>query len=403
MYTYKIMLLPNNKQKTSLKNTMNKCIEASNIIHDLLKKYIDNKKNIPNVFDVRKAFTKIKRKKDDEVLALRNGLTHKEMREKHLDVLFYDVSNDALKQAVKDKYKSFINCFRKLSRFPVKKNFNQFPKSFYVDPYKIGFTNNKVILEKLTTSLKRNRQVLNVIKLAEKGRIPIGVKYYNPRVSFDGIHFWLCVGVDDQNAPKKKLKPLTDKEVGIDLNIKEFVTSDNVRYKNILKTSKYLKNEKKLKRLLRSLSRKYEVNKTKKTKSNNFIKQKYLIRKQYKKNSNLLRSNIEFIIEDIYKTPPKKIVIEDLDVKSMQKNKLISNKLQLIGFHKFKLLLINKAEKYKTTIVEANRYYPSSKKCCKCGNIKRLLPLNIRTYKCEKCGLIINRDYNAAINLKNYC
>ena len=144
-------------------------------------------------------FTNIKKEKDTETINNRKGLTKKQQREKHLDVLFYDVSNDALKQTVKDTYNSFIRYFKKLSKYPNRKSYKDTNKSYYMDPYKIEFTENKVKLEKISNSLKRNRVVLNWVKLAEKNRIPINVKYYNPRVSYDGDRFYIVVAVDDIN------------------------------------------------------------------------------------------------------------------------------------------------------------------------------------------------------------
>ena len=97
-----------------------------------------------------------------------------------------------------------------------------------------------------------------------------------------------------------------------------------------------------------------------------------------------------------------KIVIETLDVKEMSKNKRISNKLQISSFRKFIEKLKNITDKENITLIEANKYYPSSKKCNKCGNIKKDLKLSERIYKCDNCGLVIDRDINAAINLAGY-
>lgn len=195
---------PNNKQATKLRKTMNKCIETQNIIFDICKYYLDNHIKLPSCFEIRKEFTKIKKEKDEEVLNKRKSLTRKEQREKHLDTLFYDVSNDALKQMVKDTYNAFIRFLKKQSKCPNKKSFNDKYKSIYVDPYKIKFSSSKVKLEKISNSNKTNRQVLNWISLAEKNRVPINCKYYNPRVTYDGYNFYLTVGLEDANYPSKK-------------------------------------------------------------------------------------------------------------------------------------------------------------------------------------------------------
>ena len=95
MYTYKVVIHPNNKQKSKIIDTMNKCIECQNIVFDVLNTYIQRKEKIPKCSEIRKQFTVIKKEKDIETINKRIGLTKKEQREKHLDVLFYDVSNDA--------------------------------------------------------------------------------------------------------------------------------------------------------------------------------------------------------------------------------------------------------------------------------------------------------------------
>ena len=247
MYTYKIVIHPNNKQRTKILNTMYKCIECQNIIYDILDNLIKTGQKIPSCNEIRKQFTKIKKDKDLVTKLFQEGLTKKQQRMYHVDVLFYDVSNDALKQTVKDTYNAFIRFFKKISKYPKRKSYKDTYKSFYMDPIKIEFTENKVKLEKIANSLKRNRCVLNWIKLAEKSRVPKGVRYYNPRVSYDGDRFYLTVSVDDINRPVKKSKlNKIDKTVGIDLNINRIVTNEKI-YESI-------NNQEKVKRLEKTLA-----------------------------------------------------------------------------------------------------------------------------------------------------
>ena len=105
---------------------------------------------------------------------------------------------------VKDTYNSFIRFLSKKSKYPNKKKYSDVHKSFYVDPYKIEFTFNKVKLEKITDSQKDNRRVLNYIKMTEKNRIPLGIRCYNPRVSYDGNRLYITVAVSDIDRPVKK-------------------------------------------------------------------------------------------------------------------------------------------------------------------------------------------------------
>ena len=166
MRTIKIKIHPNNKQSTKLKQTMNKCIEAQNIVFTMCKYYLDNNLKLPTCSYIRKEFTKIKKEKDLETIIKRNGLTKKEQRKQHLDVLFYDVSNDSLKQMIKDTYNSFIRYFKKLGKYPNMKSFKDKHKSMYIDPYKIKFTTSKVKLEKISSSLKENRLFTHYIELS---------------------------------------------------------------------------------------------------------------------------------------------------------------------------------------------------------------------------------------------
>ena len=415
MYTFKVMIHPNNKQRSKILRTMYKCIECQNIIYDILDGYIKNNNKIPSCNDIRKMFTIIKKEKDDEVIKLREGMTKKEMIKNHLDTLFYDVSNDALKQTVKDTYNSFVRYFKKLGKYPNRKSYKDKKKSFYVDPFKIDISKNKVKLEKIANNQKANRQTLNWIKLAEKNRIPQDVTYYNPRITFDGNDFYLTIGVSDDNAPIKNIVKSDDRVIGIDLNNCEIVTSENIRYKQVTKTKEYRKIKKRKKRLQRSLSRKYLVsnpnNKKNVKYSQNYKKNKSLIKRLDKRLLNIRDDCHNKIITDILLKPPKIIVLEDLYIKEMAskenrdkltyEQKLASKNLVEASLRKFRILLQDRIRRYQTSVVIADKYYPSTKKCMRCGKIKEM-KINDRIYNCDCCGLVIDRDYNSAINLANY-
>ena len=415
MYTYKVRIHPNNKQTTKIRRTLNKCIECQNIVYDYLDSFVKSKTNIPSVGDVRKWFTIQKRIYDEKTIELRRNKTKKEIIENHLDTLFYDVSNDALKQTVKDTYNSFVRYFRKLGQYPVRKSYKDKKKSFYVDPFKIEFTDRKVKLEKIANNQKSNRQVLNYISLAEKDRIPTNVSYYNPRVSYDGEYFYITVGVSDEHAPKKKRKESDGRVIGIDLNNAEIVTSENVIYKQATKTKAYKKIKRRKRRLQRAYSRKYlkcNPNNSKKYKpSKNLIKNKIEIKKLDKRLTNIRDDCHNKIITDIISQPPSVIVLEDLHIKDMSSNKIrkrmtyqekeAAKNLHEASLRKFRVLLADRIRKYSIKLVIADKYYPSTKKCSCCGNTKNM-EIQDRVYVCDCCNLIINRDLNAAINLANY-
>ena len=396
MYTYKVMIHPNNKQETKIRRTLNKCIECQNIVYDYLDSFVKNNEKIPSCSAVRKWFTIQKRIKDNEVINKRINLTKKEMIENHLDTLFYDVSNDALKQMVKDTYNSFVRFFKKISKYPVRKSYHDHHKSFYIDPYKIGFTDKKIRLEKISNNQKPNRQVLNYINMAEKNRIPVGVKYYNPRVSYDGTNFFITVSVDDEYAPAKTRNRVDDRVIGIDLNNGKIVTSENVLYPQPTRDSSYKKTKKRKKRLQRALSRKYLVcnpeNKKRFKLSNNYKKNKSLVIKLDKRLGNIKEQKHNQIISHILSKPPKIIVLEDLHIKEMSnrdsrkemtyEEKQASKNITEASMRKFRMTLTNRAIKYGVNIVIANQYYPSSQKCNVCGNLKKM-KVNKRIYKCK--------------------
>ena len=410
MYTYKVMIHPNNKQETKIRRTLNKCIECNNIVFDYLDSFVKNKKKFPSCLEVRKWFTNQKNILDNNTISKRANMTKKEMIENHLDVLFYDVSNDALKQEIKDTYNSFIRFFKKLSKYPVKKKYQSYRKSFYVDPYKIQFTDRKVKLEKIANNQKENRRVLNYVSLAERNRIPLNCKYYNPRIILDGDKFFIVVSVDDEYAPKKKKDVNKDKTIGIDVNISSIVTSDNVVYESATKLENYIKAKKKYKRFQRKLSKKLFIAKTSNkllSQARNYQKTKRKWRNYKDRLLNIRNDHIDKIITDIISLVPYKICVETLDVNSMKEHKKgklndIAKGIQENPFRKFLNLLEERATKRGIEIIYADKWYASSKTCSKCGNIKNELKLSDRVFVCPTCGFKIDRDYNAAINLNNY-
>lgn len=295
-----------------------------------------------------------------------------------------EVSNDIPKQAVKDLDKAFKNFFKKLARYPKFKKKGKNRESFYNDVVKLKVKNKKIYLSKI-----------GWVKTTEN--LP-KTKYYNPRISFDGKYWYLTVVIDTE----VKLQELTKTVIGIDLGIEKLATLSNGKiYININKTKKIKKLKKKLKRKQKQISRKYEKNKQGKkyVKTKNIIKDEKCIRLIHRKITNIMENYIHQITNEVVKTKPFCIVLEDLNVSSMMKNKHLSKLIQEQNFYRFRQILTYKAELNGIKIVIADKFYPSSKTCSKCGSIKKNLKLSNRTYKCDECGFIVDRDLNAAINL----
>ena len=174
-------------------------------------------------------------------------------------------------------------------------------------------------------------------------------------------------------------------------------------YKNINKSYVVRKIEKRLKRLQKQVSRKYEQNKKGKeyVKTKNIIKLEKQIQQVYRRLANIRSNYLHKTTTSIVKTKPYRVVIEDLNVKGMMKNKHLSDAIRKQGFYEFKRQLEYKCKFRGIQLVVADRFYPSSKTCSQCGEIKKDLKLKDRVYKCS-CGLSIDRDLNASINLSRY-
>lgn len=375
---YKIKLKPNNKQKQKLMECFGVSRFAYNWALNYQKKNYEQGNKYISERKLRKIFTKYKEE----------------------NKWLYNYSNDITKQAIKDLDRAYQNFFKGLSAFPKFKSKKYSKQSFYVDTDKIKITENKVKLEKLTLSRKRNKQKFNWINFAEKGRIPIGVKYQNPRISFDGIDLWLTVSIETKD---KKFTDFND-GIGIDLGISKLAyCSDNIGYKNINKTKKVKQIKKRLKRLQRRCSKKYEINKKGESycKTKNIIKLEKQINGLYKKLTNIRTNHLQQSSTDIINRKPKFIVMETLNVKNMMKNKHLSKAIQEQCWNKFKNMIMYKCSKKGIIFKQVNNKYPSSQLCSCCGNRKKDLELKDRTYVCKHCGIIIDRDYNASLNLKS--
>ena len=300
-------------------------------------------------------------------------------------------SNNITKQAIKDACDAYYKYFRGLSGKPKFKSRRKSPPKFYQDTEKIKFKDGKVRLEKI-----------GWVKLSEKDRIPEDIKYTNPRVKFDGVHWYVSVGIEVEKKPVE----LTGCSIGIDVGVKELAVCSNIEeaYKNINKTKKLRKIEKKLKRLQHKVSNKYEKNKEGRSyvKTGNIIKLEKNIKKLHRRLGNIRTDYRHKVTTEIVKTKPSRIVMENLNISGMMKNKHLSKAIQQQGLYEFSKFIKYKAERQGTEFVEADKWYPSSKTCSECGYVKAKLSLSEREFRCECCGAVIDRDKNASINLSRY-
>ena len=325
-----------------------------------------------------------------------------------------EVGSNVMKQGVKDADLAVKRCIKGIGGKPHFKNKHKSKISFYVNYESLKRTQNGFHGEKL-----------GVVKTATPlPKIKKGAKYVNPHISFDGKHWYLSVAI---NITPPKVE-LTDESLGIDLGVKDLAivanrdASQTTVYKNINKTVRVKKLEKRLRREQRKLSRRIEGNikgyprlttrtggkKRKPTwkrplrECQNINRQNQKIRLIHKKIADIRLNHLHQTTAAIVKTKPSRIVMETLNVQGMMKNRHLAKAIAAQGFYEFKRQIMYKAEFYGIEFVEADKFYASSKTCSKCKAKKTDLKLSDRIYRCEVCGAVIDRDLNAAINLANY-
>ena len=306
--TIRVMLVPNNKQRTRLFQFAGSARYAYNwALSEEKKNYAQDGKFISD-YELRRRFTQYKNEPENRWL--------------------YTISNNVCKQAIKDAVIAYQKFFKGLSQHPNYKSRKHSKPSFYVDPVKVKFTSTHVKLESIAQSKRTNRQCANWFRLAERERIPIDAKYFNPRVSFDGLNWFLTVGIEiEEPASITSIKD----GIGIDLGVKDLAVCSSGRvYKNINKTSRVRRLKKKQRKLQRKISRKYERNKKGASyqKTRNIIKsEKQLLRLTHRLTD--IRTNyIQQVTTQIIKRKPSFIVMEDLNVKGMMKNKHLARAVQ---------------------------------------------------------------------------
>ncbi|WP_353936868.1 transposase [uncultured Clostridium sp.] len=317
-----------------------------------------------------------------------------------------EVSSKATKQAIMNGDKAFRDFFKKAKGFPrFKKKKNQDVKAYFPKNNKTDWT------------LERHRvkiPTLGWVRLKEFGYIPVNSMVKSGTVSQKADRYYVSILVEERDIKISdsntgmKISNTNNEGLGIDLGIKEFaVCSDGIKFKNINKTSTVKKVEKKLKREQRKLSRKYESLKIRNKKEKggnvtrqNIQKQIVKVQKLHQRLTNIRTDYINKIVSSIIKQKPSYITIEDLNVKGMMKNKHLSKAIASQKFFEFKTKLMSKCKQNDVELRIVDRFYPSSKTCSQCGEIKKDLKLSDRVYKCS-CGFVIDRDLNASINLRN--
>ena len=218
-------------------------------------------------------------------------------------------------------------------------------------------------------------------------------------ISFDG-KYWYLSYTEDVETQVVDLPDYTD-GVGIDLGIKTLATvSDGTTVPNIKTFRRVRILNKRLKRLQRKVSRKYNINKCNKhNKTKNIIKLERQIKLIYRSLRNIRINHIRKFVSDLVRKQPQYIAIEDLNVKGMMKNKYLAKDIANCSFYTIREHLIRKATERHIAVRLVDRFYPSSKTCSNCGSCKKDLKLGQRVYYCDNCQEKLDRDFNASLNI----
>jgi putative transposase len=193
------------------------------------------------------------------------------------------------------------------------------------------------------------------------------------------------------DKPNKEINKTDNRLIGIDLGVKDFIVcSDGTKYENL--KSKRL-NQNKLSRLHRELSRKVKG-------SNKRDKARIKLAKTYEKLNNIKEYYLHSITNQLL-SENQTIVMEDLNVNGMLKNHKLAKSIQELSLNRFKTLLKYKAGWYGREVIEVSRWFPSSKLCSNCGYKNNELTLKDRKWICPECGVMHDRDLNAAMNIRD--
>ena len=313
-----------------------------------------------------------------------------------------ECGSKARKKALVNAETAFKKFFDDLASFP------RFKKKSY-QAVKLYFPKNN----KGDWTIWRHKLMvptLKQVRLKEFGYLPVGAVVISGTVSYVAGRFYvsIVVDIDEKSKHNKDLetsyRTATD-GIGIDLGIKDLaVVSDGRKFKNINKSSKVKRLEKRLRREQRCLSRKYESKKKGgkiATASANIEKQKLKVQKLHQRIKQIREDYENKVIHEIVKQKPRFITVEDLNVKGMMKNRHLAKAVAAQRFNCLLTKLKHKAEIIGIEVHMVDRFYPSSKTCHVCGHIHKGLKLTDRVYICPECGYTEDRDFNASLNLRD--
>lgn len=374
--TYKIRLYPTKKQEIQIKQHIGACRFVWNYMLAKQEEFYKQGEKHLSAFDMINLLPPLKNDGEHDWL--------------------YDVSATSCQIICRDLDKAYKEFFAKKKGFPKFKSKKRSKNSFPVCNAKLRIISDR----------EAQIQKLGRVKCRIDNRLNPEVKYKfsNARISYKNNKWIMMVGIESESqAPE-----LTDKPMGIDLGVKNSAIvafdSEQVVFPNINKGRQVRLLKKHIKHLQRSISRKYEANKVsnKYNKTKNIERCEAKLKKLYERLSNIRTNYIHQSTSKLIKLLPYRVVMEDLNVSGMMKNKHLSKAIQEQCLYEWIRQMRYKCEWNGIEFVQADRFYPSSKTCSNCGCVKRNLKLKDRTFVCDECGFTIDRDYQAAINLMRY-
>lgn len=287
---------------------------------------------------------------------------------------YYECSKCVGQYALKNLRLAWDRCFKKVSKTP------KFKKKGRNDSFTLDGT------LKIVDHFKIQLPRIGVVRTYE--RLPFGYKPKSVTISKHANKWFISWKIEVDTQSQKEDLP----EVGVDLGIKNLATLSSGE---IIKGSyAYKKHEDKLKRLQR-------FNRHKILGSNNWKKAQLKIARLHRYIANIRKDTLHKLTTYLAKNHSV-IVIENLNVSGMLSNRKLSKSISDMGFYEFRRQLEYKTNLYGSKLEIVNQWFPSSKLCSQCGNKKEMLELSERTYKCDSCNMFLDRDLNAALNLRNY-
>lgn len=308
-----------------------------------------------------------------------------------------EVSSASLQYACADLYASYCLFFNHRSNKPCFKRKKKSKQSYRVSNNYFYFDCNYIQVQKVGR-----------VKYKSDFVFPNGNEYrfLNIRISFENKKWFVSFGFECENQAYSKL---TDDAMGIDLGIKELAVvaygDKQFVFHNINKSKKMRNLDKRISHQQRVISRKYLCSKMRTGRyeeTKNIVREREKLQKLYIRQKNIRKDYLHQVTHKLVVMLPCCVTMEDLNIVGMMKNKHLSKAVGEQNFSEFIRQIKYKCEWNGIPFVQVDRFYPSSKTCSCCGSIKRDLKLSDRLYICSDCGLVIDRDYNAAINLMKY-